>query len=191
MTTGSPLNFGPDPPGLTGALELVHRGVTPRIFEASAHIGGLAQAPAMLVGAHYVRYPLLGPEPLRQTGYRCGMRGLTSLMWTRLRPTCRSTTVPRKTSGSGASASSGAITPAQRRAVFRRERRPLVSQHRHRLSRERAAAEVADAGSAAEQSGQPTADRRPETGAVTQPAVRSGPEVLVSFALMTTPAIHA
>ena len=39
----SPLIIGAGPAGLTAALKLVERGVTPRIVEASAHVGGLAR----------------------------------------------------------------------------------------------------------------------------------------------------
>ncbi len=38
---------------------------------------------AMLVNGHYVRYPLIGRDLLSQMGYRRGMRGLSSLMWSR------------------------------------------------------------------------------------------------------------
>lgn len=41
----NPLIIGAGPAGLTAALELVKRGVTPRIFEESAHVGGLARTP--------------------------------------------------------------------------------------------------------------------------------------------------
>lgn len=126
MTTRRPLVIGAGPAGLTAALELVNRGVTPRLYEASAHVGGLARTPtdgdwridpgghrfftrseevldmwksllahdewhavgrqsAMLVGGHYVRYPLLGRDLLTQMGVRRGMRGLSSLMWARAR----------------------------------------------------------------------------------------------------------
>lgn len=45
-STRKPLIIGAGPAGLTAALELAKRGVTPRIFEASAHVGGLARTPA-------------------------------------------------------------------------------------------------------------------------------------------------
>lgn len=38
--------IGAGPAGLTAGLELVGRGVTPRIFEASAQVGGLARTPS-------------------------------------------------------------------------------------------------------------------------------------------------
>jgi protoporphyrinogen oxidase len=41
----SPLIIGAGPAGLTAALELVKRGVTPRLFEASPEVGGLARTP--------------------------------------------------------------------------------------------------------------------------------------------------
>ncbi|CAN5648847.1 NAD(P)/FAD-dependent oxidoreductase [soil metagenome] len=41
----SPLIIGAGPAGLTAALRLAKRGVTPRIFEASASVGGLARTP--------------------------------------------------------------------------------------------------------------------------------------------------
>ena len=41
----NPLIIGAGPAGLSAAMELVRRGVTPRIFEASAHVGGLARTP--------------------------------------------------------------------------------------------------------------------------------------------------
>ncbi|QZY47761.1 NAD(P)/FAD-dependent oxidoreductase [Mycolicibacterium austroafricanum] len=122
----SPLIIGAGPAGLTAALELMNRGVTPRLYEASAEVGGLARTPtdgdwridpgghrfftrnedimdlwkcllphdqwlvvgrrsAMLVGGHYVRYPLLGRDLLTQMGYRRGLRGLSSLAWSRLK----------------------------------------------------------------------------------------------------------
>lgn len=46
MTTRNPLIIGAGPAGLTAGLELVKRGVAPRIFEASAHVGGLARTPS-------------------------------------------------------------------------------------------------------------------------------------------------
>ncbi|MGP4058253.1 NAD(P)/FAD-dependent oxidoreductase [Mycobacterium sp. 4D054] len=126
MTTRNPIIIGAGPAGLTAGLELVNRGVTPRLYEASAHLGGLARTPtdgdwridpgghrfftrnedildlwksllphdewlavgrrsAMLVSGHYVRYPLLGRDLLTQMGYRRGARGLSSLLWSRLR----------------------------------------------------------------------------------------------------------
>lgn len=45
MSTRSPLIIGAGPAGLTAGLELVKRGVTPRIYEASGHLGGLARTP--------------------------------------------------------------------------------------------------------------------------------------------------
>ena len=44
-STRSPLIIGAGPAGLTAALELAKKGVTPRIFESSAHVGGLARTP--------------------------------------------------------------------------------------------------------------------------------------------------
>lgn len=41
----SPLIIGAGPAGLTAALELVRRGVTPRLYEASGNVGGLARTP--------------------------------------------------------------------------------------------------------------------------------------------------
>jgi UDP-galactopyranose mutase len=41
----SPLIIGAGPAGLTAALELVKRGVKPRLYEASGDIGGLARTP--------------------------------------------------------------------------------------------------------------------------------------------------
>ena len=46
VSTRNPLIIGAGPAGLTAALELAKNGVTPRIFEASAHVGGLARTPA-------------------------------------------------------------------------------------------------------------------------------------------------
>lgn len=43
--TRNPLIIGAGPAGLTAALELAKQGVTPRIFEASAQVGGLARTP--------------------------------------------------------------------------------------------------------------------------------------------------
>ena len=42
----NPLIIGAGPAGLTAALKLVEKGVTPRIFEASGHVGGLARTPS-------------------------------------------------------------------------------------------------------------------------------------------------
>lgn len=44
-TPRNPLIIGAGPAGLTAGLELVKRGVHPRIFEASACVGGLARTP--------------------------------------------------------------------------------------------------------------------------------------------------
>ncbi len=118
--------IGAGPAGLTAALDLVQRGVTPRIYESSAHVGGLARTPtdgdwrvdpgghrfftrhevimdlwnsllphdqwtvvprrsAMLVDGRFVPYPLQGRKLLSQLGFRSGMRGASSLMWSRLR----------------------------------------------------------------------------------------------------------
>lgn len=41
----TPLVIGAGPAGLTAALQLVQRGATPRVFEASDHVGGLARTP--------------------------------------------------------------------------------------------------------------------------------------------------
>jgi protoporphyrinogen oxidase len=41
----NPLIIGAGPAGLTAALRLTDRGVTPRIYEASGHVGGLARTP--------------------------------------------------------------------------------------------------------------------------------------------------
>ncbi|MFB1295251.1 NAD(P)/FAD-dependent oxidoreductase [Mycobacterium sp. pW049] len=46
MTPRNPLIIGAGPAGLTAGLELVSRGVMPRIYEASAHVGGLARTPS-------------------------------------------------------------------------------------------------------------------------------------------------
>ncbi|AFM16121.1 protoporphyrinogen oxidase [Mycolicibacterium chubuense NBB4] len=46
QSSRNPLIIGAGPAGLTAGLELVKRGVTPRIYEASAHVGGLARTPA-------------------------------------------------------------------------------------------------------------------------------------------------
>ena len=43
--TRNPLIIGAGPAGLTAALELAKRGITPRIFESSGHVGGLARTP--------------------------------------------------------------------------------------------------------------------------------------------------
>lgn len=40
-----PVVIGAGPAGLTAAIELVKRGVEPRVFEASAYVGGLARTP--------------------------------------------------------------------------------------------------------------------------------------------------
>lgn len=40
---------------------------------------------AMLVDGHYVQYPLVGRDLLNQMGYRRGLRGLTSMVWSRIR----------------------------------------------------------------------------------------------------------
>jgi len=42
----NPLIIGAGPAGLTAALKLVEKGVRPRIFEASPHVGGLARTPS-------------------------------------------------------------------------------------------------------------------------------------------------
>ncbi|MGE2714997.1 NAD(P)/FAD-dependent oxidoreductase [Mycolicibacterium litorale] len=47
MATRSPLIIGAGPAGLTAALELVKRGVAPRLYEASEHVGGLARTPCL------------------------------------------------------------------------------------------------------------------------------------------------
>jgi protoporphyrinogen oxidase len=44
-SNGNPLIIGAGPAGLTAALKLVERGATPRIFEATSHVGGLARTP--------------------------------------------------------------------------------------------------------------------------------------------------
>ncbi|CAN5737041.1 NAD(P)/FAD-dependent oxidoreductase [soil metagenome] len=122
----NPLIIGAGPAGLTAALRLTNRGATPRIFEASATVGGLARTPthggwrvdpgghrfftkdeevlelwrsllpadqwisvrrksAMLVDGHFMQYPLVGRDLLTQMGVRGGLRGLTSLVWSRTR----------------------------------------------------------------------------------------------------------
>ncbi|VEG52345.1 UDP-galactopyranose mutase [Mycolicibacterium aurum] len=43
--TRNPLIIGAGPAGLTAALELTKRGVTPRLYEATSHVGGLARTP--------------------------------------------------------------------------------------------------------------------------------------------------
>jgi UDP-galactopyranose mutase len=121
----NPLIIGAGPAGLTAALRLTSNGVTPRVYEATEHVGGLARTPhdggwridpgghrfftrdeevldlwksllpadqwisvrrrsAMLVNGHYVRYPLVGRDLLTQMGYRHGLHGLTSLLWSRI-----------------------------------------------------------------------------------------------------------
>jgi UDP-galactopyranose mutase len=101
------------------------RGVTPRIYEASGTVGGLARTPrsgdwrvdpgghrfftkneeisdlwnsllpadqwisvhrqsAMLVDDQYVQYPLLGRDLVTQMGLKRGLRGLGSLLWSRM-----------------------------------------------------------------------------------------------------------
>jgi protoporphyrinogen oxidase len=122
----NPIVIGAGPAGLTAALRLTKRGVTPRIYEATGNVGGLARTPsdgdwrvdsgghrfftrseevldqwnsllppdqwisahrrsAMLVDDQYVRYPLMGRDLLTQMGLRRGIRGLNSLMWSRIR----------------------------------------------------------------------------------------------------------
>lgn len=44
-STRNPVIIGAGPAGLTAALELAKKGVTPRIFEASGAVGGLARTP--------------------------------------------------------------------------------------------------------------------------------------------------
>ena len=124
--TSNPVIIGAGPAGLTAGLQLLRRGVTPRIVEASAQVGGLARTPvdgpwridpgghrfftkseevadlwrsllpadqwiavprrsAMLVDGHFVRYPLRGRDLIWQRGLGKGLRGLASLMWSRLR----------------------------------------------------------------------------------------------------------
>ena len=41
----NPVIIGAGPAGLTAGLQLLRRGVTPRIVEASAQVGGLARTP--------------------------------------------------------------------------------------------------------------------------------------------------
>ena len=122
----NPVIIGAGPAGLTAGLQLLRRGVTPRIVEASAQVGGLARTPvdgawridpgghrfftkseevagmwrsllpadqwiavprrsAMLVDRHFVRYPLRGRDLMLQRGIGKGLRGLGSLMWSRIR----------------------------------------------------------------------------------------------------------
>ncbi|MGB3352100.1 MAG: FAD-dependent oxidoreductase [Mycobacterium sp.] len=122
----TPLIIGAGPAGLTAALALAKQGATPRIYEASGHVGGLARTPddggwrvdagghrfftrseevldlwksllppdqwisvqrssAMLVDGHYVQYPLVGRDLLNQMGYRRGLQGLSSMVWSRIR----------------------------------------------------------------------------------------------------------
>ena len=45
-STRNPLIIGAGPAGLTAALVLAKRGVTPRLYEASGHVGGLARTPS-------------------------------------------------------------------------------------------------------------------------------------------------
>jgi UDP-galactopyranose mutase len=45
-SNGNPLIIGAGPAGLTAALKLVEGGATPRIFEATSHVGGLARTPS-------------------------------------------------------------------------------------------------------------------------------------------------
>lgn len=45
MAVKNPLIIGAGPAGLTAALALIKRGVTPRVFEGSSHVGGLARTP--------------------------------------------------------------------------------------------------------------------------------------------------
>lgn len=126
----NPLIIGAGPAGLTAALELTRRGVLPRLYEATAYVGGLARTPAdgdwridpgghrfftqseavmdlwrsllpdeewisvarssaMLVDGHYVRYPLVGRDLVTQLGVFSGVRGLTSLAWSRTRRALR------------------------------------------------------------------------------------------------------
>ncbi|MET0897194.1 MAG: NAD(P)/FAD-dependent oxidoreductase [Mycobacterium sp.] len=121
----SPLIIGAGPAGLTAALRLAKRGLTPRMYEATGTVGGLARTPrsgdwrvdpgghrfftkneeisdlwnslipadqwisvqrqsAMLVDDQYVQYPLVGRDLLTQMGVRRGVRGLRSLLWSRL-----------------------------------------------------------------------------------------------------------
>ena len=114
--TSNPLIIGAGPAGLTAALRLVERGVTPRIYEASGHVGGwrvdpgghrfftkseevmdlwrsllppdqwisVQRSSAMLVDGHFVPYPLVGRDLVTQLGVRRGLRGLSSLLWSRL-----------------------------------------------------------------------------------------------------------
>lgn len=118
--------IGAGPAGLTAALELTKRRLKPRVFEASADVGGLARTPtnggwrvdpgghrffskseevldlwrlllpadewimvrrrsAMLVNGVFVRYPLVGRDLVMRMGFRSGIRGLGSLLWSRVR----------------------------------------------------------------------------------------------------------
>ncbi|MBV5245392.1 NAD(P)/FAD-dependent oxidoreductase [Mycolicibacterium sp. PAM1] len=43
VTSRNPLIIGAGPAGLTAGIELVRRGVAPRIYESSTHVGGLAR----------------------------------------------------------------------------------------------------------------------------------------------------
>lgn len=130
MTARNPLIIGAGPAGLTAGLDLMKRGVTPRIFEESAQVGGLARTPivdgwrvdpgghrfftqhevildlwksllphdqwtavprrsAMLVDGRFVPYPLQGREMLSQLGFRSGLHGASSLLWSRFRRSLR------------------------------------------------------------------------------------------------------
>jgi protoporphyrinogen oxidase len=124
--TRNPLVIGAGPAGLTAALKLVERGATPRLYEATSNVGGLARTPrdgqwrvdpgghrfftrneevldfwnsllphdewisvprssAMLVQGEYVPYPLVGRDLLRKMGIGSGLRGASSLAWSRFR----------------------------------------------------------------------------------------------------------
>ena len=124
--TRNPLIVGAGPAGLTAALVLAKHGVTPRLYEATGTIGGLARTPtdgdwridggghrfftkieavsdlwksllpadqwlsvprssAMLVDDHFMRYPLVGRDLVTKMGLGRGIRGVGSLMWSRLR----------------------------------------------------------------------------------------------------------
>ncbi|MDY6999838.1 MAG: NAD(P)-binding protein, partial [Actinomycetota bacterium] len=45
MANSTPLIIGAGPAGLTAGLALIEQGVAPRIFEATANVGGLARTP--------------------------------------------------------------------------------------------------------------------------------------------------